>query len=138
MKNNDSLTWLDLSSNLINKKGAKRLVESLQINNKLTFFNVSENKIREFDEKNDFLEEQIDYLVDCNKEWSLNKHNKYFLRLSCIFVESVFTLLLILRRFERYFEISVPKMVFAEIIKRIDRKTYFNYYIEQLILEENF
>ena len=67
-----------------------------------------------------FNEEDLQFLLSCNFEWTPHLHSTMF---EC-FKSSVLSLYICTHVIERKYKFKLPKFLFYEIIKMIDRKSY--------------
>ena len=79
-------------------------------------------------------DEKLEYLLNCNLEWKPDDH----LSFSEYFKKNIFTFVCCLKRIEKKLPFKFGKFVLFEMIKKIDRKSFFGFEFpgEQPILDE--
>jgi hypothetical protein len=146
LKSNCSLEFIEFYRTEIGAKGIERLSKSLESNNSLvsiclnkTTFeqgieclkkslrlnsNLSEILIGCLSLTNGdyIIPEEIVYYLETNKiKWSLESHNLCFNS----FKQAIHTFLLCMKRIQFKTKLKIPKFVLFEIIKFVDRKSFF-------------
>ena len=116
LENNKTMKEIDISKAFfIPKESYKHFVSTLKINNTL------ETLIYE---ENNSYHQEIKLLLECNKEWSPSLHSSLFKE----FRSTLKVFLFCLREYQCAFNFKIPKYVVFEIIKRIDRKSYHQFW----------
>jgi hypothetical protein len=64
----------------------------------------------------------IEYLLKCNEKWSTKTHHNC----SSFFKQAVHTFLLCMKRNQMQTKLKIPKFVVFEILKFVDRKSFFS------------
>ena len=150
LESNSSIKEIDISLNSFGDEEIKSFSESLLINSNLEVINFGFVKINEkkveyltnclkenktlkkiiFDESSDQqnLEKNIKFFLEANKEWNLSIHRS----LDSTFKQAVFQLLLVFKELNKTKKIKVPKYVVQEIIKRVDRKSFYPLFQKKL------
>ena len=135
IKRNCSLKKINLAYNNIGHKGFKILMESLKKNETLKEIEVEGNKMGYLDSKlifdsikknkqicrikyNQIFSDQVEIILQCNLDWSPSLHSSFL----SLFRFSVFCFLVCVKK---TFHFRIPKFVLFEIIKKIDRKSYY-------------
>ena len=135
---NLNLEILDLSLNSLKIDQIIPLFEYLKKNHTLKHLDISKcglswkeliPKIIDLIKTNDtlleietiYIDNQINYLLDCNVKWSPDYHSSSN---SKIFIGSVFTFVCCLKSFEKNLPFKIVKFILFEIIKKIDRKSF--------------
>ena len=114
IKENSSLQSLYLSEVEIDPICEKKLVESLKYNNTLSF--ISLNSISSLP--------KVNFLLNANSVWDHKEHSTKY---DIYFLSAVKSLVLSLKRIQNQSQIKIPKFVLFEIIKRIDKKSFFSH-----------
>ena len=117
LESNDTLNLIDFSFNEINSQGAYCIVESLKNNYNL-------KKIIIFNQKNcdSNFNFDIQFMIQCNQIWNPEIHRILSPLIKRIIILFVFCL----RDLQKRNKLKIPKFVLFEILKKIDRKSFFN------------
>ena len=150
---NQNLKILDISNNFFGENGVEYLSNSLKHNSTLKeiylenfqFEKTNENyffdfivdvlKINNSIVKMDINDSSscIKYLLDCNKQWTIENH-KYCPKL---FKNGVFVFNLCLKLIEKNLQFKLGKFIVFEMIKRINRKAYFDLDFPKVLKEQD-
>ena len=79
-------------------------------------------------------DEKLNYLLNCNLEWKPDHHLHYS---SKQFKKNVFAFVCCLKRIEEKLPFKFGKFVLFEMIKKIDRKSFFSFEFPGEQLQEN-
>ena len=104
--------------------GTQKIINLLFKNSSLLEIELDEEYEDDFpiDSKN-----KINFLLDCNQQWNPLKHSSYFKE----FKVSVFSFLLCLQQLKKRLFFKLPRFVLYEILKRINRKSFFDQYFKK-------
>ena len=150
---NRNIKFLNIKHNNFGQHGISSLCEALKINSTIEdlFFREFFKKNKDYSQhyllyidalkvnnsisKTDMNDQHsyVKYLINCNKQWTIKKHKNS----SINFKNGVFVFILCLKLIEKNLQFKLGKFIVFEMIKRINRKAYFDLDFPKVLKEQD-